>query len=283
MTVIRDILGDTSDISLEDRANDILYYENISTESLTSFFREFTARTIDLTGALVPSFAERSYKQSMRRSNIVRAKMREMTNIDLANITFIVPESFSGNMLIYTEDLITAYDSVVESTKSLLSSILFDIANNINVSYTGVVNPPTSFMKAKDLRMRREVFQKKISGQFGFKRSKSYSKVIDHFRSPTEVVDVYNRLSALERTLGKTSIDDVIKLTNQLHEELNVYINAVKSTKMDSKSARAFKELTESVYEAARDVEFIGYVQANALQLYRSIEDLGEKVNKYKK
>lgn len=281
MSIIKEILREEQQVSLEARAVDILELNNISTESLVGFFKEFGAKTVDLTKAILPSFAERSYKDSVRRSSLVKTKIKTMNNLDLANIVIVVPESFSGNMIIYTEDLITAYDSIVDSTKDLLLSILSDISANINVSETGMIQSPMSYTKAKNIRVKREAFQKKISGMFNQKKPKSHSKVIDHFRSTSEVVDIYDRLASLERTLGKTTIDDILKLTDKLVKELNMYIEIAKSNEIDRKSSRAFKELTESVYEAAKDVEFIGYLQANALQLYKSIQDLGEKVNKY--
>lgn len=283
MSSVKDILRSKDVVSLEERYDDIMLLNNISTESLANFFKEFGARSVDVVGAVLPSFSDRAYKDSVRHSMLVKTKMREFDNTDLAAITIVVPDGFSGNFPILIDDIITSYDSVVEGTKDLMLSIIRDIADNINVSDQGIINPPSSIVKAKEIRFKRETYQKGLASLFQNKKAKSFSKVIDHYRSPQEVIEVFGQLSSLERTLGKTSVDEVIKLANSLTKEINIYISLMRDKEVDRKSERSFKELTESVYEAAKCLEFIGYLQAISLQVYRSMSSLGEKVSQYKK
>lgn len=284
MQSLNEIFSVKNEVSFESMADLLIERNAISTENLSDLLSGLLGRTKDVVNYFTPSFRDEAYKMAMGRANHTKSKVMTLNNIDLNNIVIIVPDAFTGNYIKYLDVMISTIDSIVNNLRETTHTLSVDISRNINEFDVNVASSPSSIIQARRLRSMRDTYQSTLSKSFTVKKSRSHAKMLEVFNSPNEVVTLYDRVNTLEKTISAVELSNIPELEKKLAIEVNSYVSLLQENRKDIGPARKeVKELSEVVYEVGKSFEFIGYLMANVLQVYKSVESIGVSVAKYNK
>lgn len=232
----------------------------------------------------IPSASEVAFKEANKNSYAVRNKVSKLSNDDLANIRFLIPERLTGSMLNTLEDVVKGYSTIRVELMEVTRELKNDLSSAINDGIDGMKSP-RSYVASRKLAKYREDLSNSLSSNFKATKVTSYGRVLDHFRTTTNIEKYYSQLNSLEVVVNSKEWDVLIESSESLNKLIVEFIDTLKIDREagdDRYKSRAAKELSDCFFEVAKAHEYIGYLQAKALQLFKSTESLSKSILAYK-
>lgn len=283
MKDLKDKIRTSDVISLEDARSKQIRFGVYSTESMSDYFSAFAVKTMDVIGNVKNIAKERAYKDATKDSIAVKTKAIDLTNVDLANISYVAPERFSGNLLALVDEMIVSYSTILPTLKRSLETLASDINLFRNTSKELKLQSPNSFTSSLLLKDQRTKLSKSINSMFTLTKSKPNTRLIESFKNNNQIVSLFHSLVTVDKTIDVSSWDEVCKIADEVNISLKSLIEELKVNDVKLTKNRPIKELSEAVYEIAKGIEYVGYIHGLLLQVYASTTSLSKSILMYKK
>lgn len=266
------------EISLESYINNTRTLENVSMEGFTNFLKNTANFTTTVVDRFFPKELNRAYKDGTKDSLKTIAETRSMSLTEINEFRIIVPEGFTGELLPFTKTLTESYSSLASGILPLVGTLKNYFAVHANkVLLDGMESPPdVALLKrmVRDMNTYKEV----LKSNFKLKTTRSYSSLGDCVRSAKDIQEFYHSLQELNEAIIAHPIMSIVESSKDLDKHINIFIDSVSADQARFKANRGFKELTSLVYDVALIIEFIGYIQTMALQVYRTGKSISDSV-----
>lgn len=268
--------------SLESLVNDVRQYNVISNEGIGDLFNSLIDNSKSLFTRVFNFNSEKAYNDAVEDKFQVIRFMQGFTNVDLSEIVIVVPDRFTGSLPLLIDDLGYAYNSFMDDLIIALGVIDLDISDSINNAGEGkLFTAPRSIVNMRNLKKKRTVLHDKLSKNFTLTKTKTHSKMINHFRSTKEVIGIYPKLQQVEAVFSKVPMTKLWNESAGISEKVGILIEKIESLGPTVRADLSLKETTEAIYELGKCLEFVGYMQATLLQVYGSVNSIGKNVINY--
>lgn len=197
---------------------------------------------------------------------------------NLSEEIITVPENFKGELIKYQEALIKHSEDRVADTIVLLENTKIAIAGFINEYAQKDVLSVYKYDYAKASSLSTENSLKEIGKFFPINNGKGKAKVTDVIRNLNDVRTLFTGVVQLSSILRPEKITELSKLSVEIAELTDDLIEVNTTSNILTQNSSAKKELVSMMNISARAVEHVGYLYANTLQLFKSINSLSNKI-----
>ena len=207
-------------------------------------------------------------------------KVRNIKFTDAKAYTVSKPENFKGKYIDYSTDLISISKVIVEDTEACLSNLKMAIASFIN-EYSDkkvfTLYGAVYFTKTDKLVEEKK---KEVAKYFPTANGQTKACVSELLKTFNDIEGIYKNIDTLGNTVNYSTINHIAKLTAETSELIDTLI--VQNTKSNVlvKNNDVKKDLVNAIHTAAREVELLNYMYANAVMFYGCFKNLADELNK---
>lgn len=268
-------------VSLEAYMTSLESLSVVSTESISSaigsFFQKMYDGSRQIMSRATDFKSERDYDEAVKDKFTVLRECQTLSNADLANLTITIPDRFSGSLVDLIDSITFAHKEIYNQTLSGLESLSIDVAANIN-SGTGGFEQPRSTPIIRKSKKTRDALLAKVSRQFTYKQARNTGMILDVLRSTKDIRDMYVSLAVMKDTFHDLPLEAITNKIDEIHSLVDTLVDTIKSKGEEVRNTSALRDLTESIHESAANVEFLGYLQGLALQVYSAVGSIGTAI-----
>ncbi|EKD89707.1 MAG: hypothetical protein ACD_33C00003G0001 [uncultured bacterium] len=218
--------------------------------------------------------------------DIVSNKFETLSKIKRINFTNIrehitsKPENFNGKFVEYTLDLINSNNVMLTEVETTLNNLKMSIASFINDYDDKKLNTLYGSEYFKKTEKLLEVHTKAIAVYFPINNGNTKVKFKDILKSLHDVDALYKDIEILDKNANLSRLNYIAKMAKDCSELVDVIIEQNKNGNISLKNDDFKKQLTEAIYIAAREVEFVSALYANTVYFYGSFKNVLDDLNK---
>lgn len=250
----------------------------VSLESMQDFFVNAKARISNIfmgeDDLAVSGFYKKTHNS---RHRIIRAS----DNVDkekLNSFPLVVPEGFVGELVPFINDMNDAYNFILDGLTPFLEAVKVDLSTSINNSNERDFTQPSSIVAARKNRKERELRNKKLSTYFKANAG-NHASFKDVMRSTLDVEDMFMAMEKLSYSFNSYTDRSVASTVKEISDLTDTYVQVLANRpNSTSTHALAGRELTEVLLEAAKGIEFLGYLRANTMALFKLVNDISTAI-----
>lgn len=205
-------------------------------------------------------------------------RVRRLNFADIKEHTISKPDGFDGKFVDYLNDLITVSEKQVTSAIRTLESLKMSVSGFINeysdnklvTLYNARLYPEVSKEIEKDT--------KRISSYFTSKTGSVKFKMKDGIRNLADIDHLFKGLTELDRVINQEQLKRITALSKEVSDLVDILLEQNTKSNILTNNSEVKKELINAIYIAAKQVEFVSYLYANAMVFQGSVTNLLEDI-----
>ena len=208
----------------------------------------------------------------------VQSILKRVHFSELAHEVVATPERFHGDYVPYLRAMVEVTAEAVPEVTQLLNNLKLAISGFINeYSEDGVLSVyGKSYALSSEKLLNKQ--KEKISKFFPVNKSNASARIKDVISKNSDIDTIFNESKQLEANINHAKLKDIIKLSKEVSEMVDVLIEQNSKSGILLKNDAAKRDLVEMIHTGATGVEFISYLYANAVYFYKALKSLSDKV-----
>lgn len=250
----------------------------VSQEAISDFFyslKDSIANTVD---RLFSGDLEKAAIDASSNKYEVLNVARRIHIAHLSDEVVTTPERFKGQYTEYLKTLTEVSEDMMADTVQLLGTLKMAVAGFINEYKEGSILTiyGATYVKASETKQKKH--QASMSKFFPLTKATSKTEATNVIRSLGDIETIYRGLPALSSSVSSDKVTAIQKLAREVSDMIDILIEQNKQSSILSKNSSAKKQFIDMVHIGAKNVEFCGYLYANAIFFYTAVKSLSDAV-----
>lgn len=267
-------------ISTEDFVSYHKVTKVVATEAVKDFFSQVKDTLANGYDRLLDPSKEKVMIDASSSKYEVLNICKRIETAHIAHELVITPERFKGQYTKYLEDLVKASEDMVPDTIKLLENIKLAVAGFVNEYSEDGVLSIYGVAYAKTSEGKRKKYQSQLAKYFPHTKTTSKANAKEVVRSVNDMKFIYDRLPMLSASISQEKLEHLQKLTKDVSDMVDVLIDQNSQSGIMVKNSGAKQDLVDILHIGAKNVEFCGYLHANAMQFYTAVRSLSDVIIK---
>ena len=208
----------------------------------------------------------------------VQSILKRVHFSELAHEVVDTPERFHGDYVHYLRAMVDVTAEAVPEVTQLLNNLKLAISGFINeYSENGVLSIyGKSYALSSEKLINKQ--KEKISKFFPVNKSNASARIKDVISKNSDIDTLFNESKQLEANINHVKLKDIIKLSEEVSEMVDVLIEQNSKSGILLKNDAAKRDLVEMIHVGATGIQFISYLYANAVYFFKALESLSNAV-----
>jgi hypothetical protein len=266
--------NNAKEVTLEDYHTKSLTLQVLAQEDFVGFIYKIKDLVVNTINKVFFTYNEKAYIDSVSNQYEFTHLLKKNPFIIYKDTVVSKPENFDGFLKDYTVDLTLACKELIPICNQTLD-ILIKICSTYINEYSE--NKIMTLPQTKEIEELHKNFSKRldaVTAYFALKNNSVKDRVENLFKNSQELVQMYDLLQELDRNINSTTINTIKQKASEASTLIDRIIDINSKSSGTFKNTKTQKDLTNSVYLVAKEVEGIGYLIYNAVTLYNIFKNI---------